>query len=389
MRTSEGLPSRGSARRLAYTIQPHRVPPLAISLTSTACTPADSSPLDRLTKSCRPLSAGLTGTWDTPIPPSKARSSMQLVSKQQPASAPPNHLVVSALLGGLATPTPAIRTPASHVTSTGSVPLCSSPCPQHSTAQPNTTQHNTTQHNTTQHNTTQHNTTQHNTTQRNTTQHNTTQRTAPHRTAPQHSTAQHSTAQHSTAQHSTTQRSAAQHSTAQRTAAQPSPAQPSPAQPTPAQHSTAQHKYPAECVAHRCPGHPHKGPRYYSLSTAGTVPAELYPALKTHLREHHGDLALLAPHCLATDPPQVLAPNVKPGIWFHDLPALARWMREPRRQAWLWRGSPRVDTRPTRPTWPLGGRIPRRGGHNPPIVHPEVGATSRSILAGAGLRGSG
>ena len=53
------------------------------------------------------------------------------------------------------------------------------------------------------------------------------------------------------------------------------------------------------------------------------MPAELYPALRTHLREHHGDLALLAPHGLATDPPQVLAPNVKPGIWLHDLLALA------------------------------------------------------------------
>ena len=53
------------------------------------------------------------------------------------------------------------------------------------------------------------------------------------------------------------------------------------------------------------------------------MPAELGPALRTHLREHHGDLALLAPHGLATDPPQVLAPEIKPGIWFHDLPALA------------------------------------------------------------------
>ena len=70
-------------------------------------------------------------------------------------------------------------------------------------------------------------------------------------------------------------------------------------------------------------GQPRKGPLYYSLSTAGTVPAELYPALRTHLREHHGDLALLAPHGLATNPPQVLAPNDKPGIWFHDLPVLA------------------------------------------------------------------
>ena len=67
--------------------------------------------------------------------------------------------------------------------------------------------------------------------------------------------------------------------------------------------AVAKFKYPAECVAHRCPGHPHKGPLYYSLSTAGTVPAELNPALRTHLREHHGDLVLLALHGLATDLP--------------------------------------------------------------------------------------
>ena len=74
---------------------------------------------------------------------------------------------------------------------------------------------------------------------------------------------------------------------------------------------------------HRCPRHPYKGPLYYSLNTMGTLPAELHPALKTHLREHHGDLALVAPHGLANDPPEVLAPNAEPGIWFHDLPALA------------------------------------------------------------------
>ena len=55
----------------------------------------------------------------------------------------------------------------------------------------------------------------------------------------------------------------------------------------------------------------------------GTVPVELHPALQTHLREHHGDLSLPAPHGLATDPPQVLASNAEPGIRFHDLPALA------------------------------------------------------------------
>ena len=54
--------------------------------------------------------------------------------------------------------------------------------------------------------------------------------------------------------------------------------------------AVAKFKYPAECVAHKCPGHPYRGPRYNSLSTVGTLPAELHPALKTHLREHHGDL---------------------------------------------------------------------------------------------------
>ena len=51
--------------------------------------------------------------------------------------------------------------------------------------------------------------------------------------------------------------------------------------------------------------------------------AELHQALRTHLREHHGDLALLAPHGRATDPPNVQVPKAEPGIWFHDLPALA------------------------------------------------------------------
>ena len=67
--------------------------------------------------------------------------------------------------------------------------------------------------------------------------------------------------------------------------------------------AVAKFKYPAECVAHKCPGHLYKGPLYYSLSTVGTSLAKLHPALKTHLREHHGDLALLAPHGLATNPP--------------------------------------------------------------------------------------
>ena len=124
--------------------------------------------------------------------------------------------------------------------------------------------------------------------------------------------------------------------------------------------AVAKFKYPAECVAHKCPGHPYKRPLYYSLSTVGMLPVELHPAPKTHLREHHGDLALLAPHALATDPPpppQVLALNTETGIWFHDLPALATLRGTiasvdagRRQRAWLWQGSPRVGMRPTGPT---------------------------------------
>ena len=40
--------------------------------------------------------------------------------------------------------------------------------------------------------------------------------------------------------------------------------------------AVANFQYPAECVAHKCPGHPHKGPLYYSLDTVGAVPAELH-----------------------------------------------------------------------------------------------------------------
>ena len=87
--------------------------------------------------------------------------------------------------------------------------------------------------------------------------------------------------------------------------------------------AVAKFKYPAECVAHRCPGHPNKGPPYYSLNTAEQYQSSSSPALRTPSSEHHGDLALLAPHGLAIDPPAGSNPRIKPGIWFHDLPALA------------------------------------------------------------------
>ena len=65
----------------------------------------------------------------------------------------------------------------------------------------------------------------------------------------------------------------------------------------------AKFKYPAVWVAPRCPGHPYKGPLYYSLHIVGTLPAELHPALTTHLQEHQRGLALFMPHGLAIDPP--------------------------------------------------------------------------------------
>ena len=34
-------------------------------------------------------------------------------------------------------------------------------------------------------------------------------------------------------------------------------------------------------------------------------------------------MALLAPHGRATSPPHVVAPETRPGVWFHDLPPLA------------------------------------------------------------------
>ena len=66
--------------------------------------------------------------------------------------------------------------------------------------------------------------------------------------------------------------------------------------------AVAKFKFPAVCVAHKCLGHPYKEPQYYSLHIVGTLPAELHPTLKMHLREHHGDLALVVPHGLASDP---------------------------------------------------------------------------------------
>ena len=88
--------------------------------------------------------------------------------------------------------------------------------------------------------------------------------------------------------------------------------------------AVAKFKYPAECVAHRCPRNPYKGALYYSLSTVGTLLAELQPSPEDPPpRAPRGPRPNLAPHGLATGPPQVLAPNTAQGIWFHDLPALA------------------------------------------------------------------
>ena len=130
--------------------------------------------------------------------------------------------------------------------------------------------------------------------------------------------------------------------------------------------AVAHFQYPAECVAHRCPGHPHKGPLYYSLNTVGAVPAELHQALRTHLKEHHGDMALLATRP-GDQPPQVLAPETRPGVWFYDLPALATLrgnvvaVDAGTTRAWPWPGSSRAGPRHTRPKWPREWATPRKG----------------------------
>ena len=104
------------------------------------------------------------------------------------------------------------------------------------------------------------------------------------------------------------------------------------------------------------------------LSTLGTVPAELRPALKTHLREHHGDLALLAPHGRATDHPRYWPRTLSQASgsmtclrWQPSVELSPRLMLEQPWRAWLWRGSPRVAMRPTRPTLPPEWEPPKRG----------------------------
>ena len=125
--------------------------------------------------------------------------------------------------------------------------------------------------------------------------------------------------------------------------------------------AVAKFKYPTVCVAHKCPRHQYKGPLYYSLHTVGKLLAELNPALKTHLREHLGDLALLAPHGLATNPPRSWPLRLSQGSgsmtcrrWQPFVELSSRWMLGQRRREWLWQGLPSLGMGLTKPTLPPG-----------------------------------
>ena len=52
-------------------------------------------------------------------------------------------------------------------------------------------------------------------------------------------------------------------------------------------------RYPAQCLAHKCPGHPNKGPLYMALHAPTAVPLGLDRALRTHLKEHLGGNLML------------------------------------------------------------------------------------------------
>ena len=87
--------------------------------------------------------------------------------------------------------------------------------------------------------------------------------------------------------------------------------------------AVAQLRYPTRCPAHKCQGHPHRGPLYMALHAQRAPPSELGPALRTHLREHFGGHAMLHPHKAPTAAHVYLQPRTDLGIWFHDLPPLA------------------------------------------------------------------
>ena len=122
--------------------------------------------------------------------------------------------------------------------------------------------------------------------------------------------------------------------------------------------AVAKFKYPAECVTHECPGHPNKGPLYYSLNTAGTVPAELGPAL--HCTTTSGSTMGTWPSWRRTTglpTPRTCWPprssraygSMTCRHWPLSAVPSPRWML-----AWQWPESPRAGPRPTGPTWPQG-----------------------------------
>ena len=81
--------------------------------------------------------------------------------------------------------------------------------------------------------------------------------------------------------------------------------------------------YPTQCLAHKCPGYPHRGPLYMAVHALEALPSELDPALRTHLRDHFRIHAALHPQQAPAAAPMYLQPRTEPGISFHDLPLLA------------------------------------------------------------------
>ena len=160
--------------------------------------------------------------------------------------------------------------------------------------------------------------------------------------------------------------------------------------------AVARFKYPVECVAHKCPGHPSKGPLYYSLDVDGNGaggaqpgPAHPSPGAPWGL----GPLGAARP---GYRPPECANPRGSARLLV-PRPACAGYPpRYSRCGGCGGHAGRHVNgrSRSERARGLLGprglrvGHLPGRGGYDPPLIHPKAGIAARSILAGTGL-GSG